>query len=311
MSLILEALKKSEQQRRLGEAPTFGSPVVTTRRRRSLLPLFAILIVIAAAAAWWLMRPVAPTPTPVATDATPAPAPVQRAAHGTVAQEQRPMTTTKPGPSSADIEAKRRSARAQAPGATPAPPTTGATKPNAPASPTVVQATTTTSVQVKGAPPATTAPKTSGSPPAADTAAASGTPAPAATKPVDARAAAAVPSSDKPVSVPTDQTAAPNTAVASATPATPPAAAARPAPEGPALLSIWELPYSTRKDLPAIELSMHVYSSTPAQRFVVIKGDRHVEGDEIGQDLILREIRQDGLVLEFKGQRFLFPRNGR
>jgi len=56
---------------------------------------------------------------------------------------------------------------------------------------------------------------------------------------------------------------------------------------------------------------MHVYSSTPAQRFVVIKGDRHVEGDEIGQDLILREIRQDGLVLEFKGQRFLFPRNGR
>ena len=92
---------------------------------------------------------------------------------------------------------------------------------------------------------------------------------------------------------------------------TPPAAAARPAPEGPALLSIWELPYSTRKDLPAIELSMHVYSSTPAQRFVVIKGDRHVEGDEIGQDLILREIRQDGLVLEFKGQRFLFPRNGR
>ena len=47
MSLILEALKKSEQQRRLGEAPTFGSPVVSTRKRRSLLPLIAILIVVA------------------------------------------------------------------------------------------------------------------------------------------------------------------------------------------------------------------------------------------------------------------------
>ena len=34
MSLILEALKKSEQQRRLGEAPTLGTPVVATRRKR-------------------------------------------------------------------------------------------------------------------------------------------------------------------------------------------------------------------------------------------------------------------------------------
>jgi len=77
MSLILEALKKSEQQRRLGEAPTLGSPVVSTRRRRSLLPLFAILIVIAAAAGWWLLRPSSP-PAPATTDATPAPAPLQR-----------------------------------------------------------------------------------------------------------------------------------------------------------------------------------------------------------------------------------------
>lgn len=75
--------------------------------------------------------------------------------------------------------------------------------------------------------------------------------------------------------------------------------------------SVWELPYATRKDLPAIDLSMHVYSADPKQRFVVIKGDRHVEGDEIGQDLILRAIRQDGLVLEYKGQAFFFPRNGR
>ena len=56
---------------------------------------------------------------------------------------------------------------------------------------------------------------------------------------------------------------------------------------------------------------MHVYSSDPKQRFVVIKGERHVEGDEIAQDLTLREIRQDGLVLEYKGQKFFFPRNGR
>ncbi|MET0232608.1 MAG: hypothetical protein ABW186_16880, partial [Rhodanobacteraceae bacterium] len=68
MSLILEALKKSEQQRRLGEAPTFGSPVVATRKRRNLLPLIAVLIIAAGGVWWWLgHRTNAPaTPAPVA-----------------------------------------------------------------------------------------------------------------------------------------------------------------------------------------------------------------------------------------------------
>jgi len=77
------------------------------------------------------------------------------------------------------------------------------------------------------------------------------------------------------------------------------------------LPTIWELPFATRKDIPDLELTMHVYSADPKQRFVVIKGDRHVEGDELAQDLILREIRPDGLVLDYKGQRFFYPRNGR
>jgi general secretion pathway protein B len=105
------------------------------------------------------------------------------------------------------------------------------------------------------------------------------------------------------------------TAPASA-PASAPATASAPAkpvaaPAGVALPTIWELPFATRKDIPAIDLSMHVYSSDPKERFVVIKGERHVEGEEIGQDLMLREIRQDGLVLEYKGQIFFFPRSGR
>ncbi|HET7925088.1 MAG TPA: general secretion pathway protein GspB, partial [Rhodanobacteraceae bacterium] len=106
--------------------------------------------------------------------------------------------------------------------------------------------------------------------------------------------------------------APPPAETASATPPAPaPAKAPAAAPEGAALPTIWELPFSTRKDIPALELSMHVYSSDPKQRFVVIKGERHVEGDEIAQDLTLHEIRQDGLVLDYKGQKFFFPRNGR
>jgi general secretion pathway protein B len=305
MSLILEALKKSEQQRRLGEAPTLGSPVVSTRRRRSLLPLFAILIVIAAAAGWWLLRPSAPPPAPATTNATPAPAPLQRTARGTAAtgaQDPRAKTPAKPAPISTEANAKR-DTRAQTAPAKPAPPAAGALQP-ATRGPTVVQATSSTSIRTKDAAPAATPaapakPQDAGTAPMRQ-AAITG-------QPVDARAN---PSADKPVNAPADQAAAPTT-TATAPPATFPAATPRPAPAGPALLSIWELPYSTRKDLPAIDLTMHVYSSNPAQRFVVIKGDRHVEGDEIGQDLVLREIRQDGLVLEYKGQRFLFPRSGR
>ena len=35
------------------------------------------------------------------------------------------------------------------------------------------------------------------------------------------------------------------------------------------------------------------------------------KGDTIKDNLFLREIRSDGLVLEFRGQRFFFPRPGR
>lgn len=93
-----------------------------------------------------------------------------------------------------------------------------------------------------------------------------------------------------------------------------PAPAARPdtaAAAARALPSVWDLPYATRKDLPDLTLTMHVYAGDPHERFVVIKGERHVEGDDLGDGLTLREIRPDGMVLEFKGTRFVYPRDGR
>lgn len=73
----------------------------------------------------------------------------------------------------------------------------------------------------------------------------------------------------------------------------------------------YELPFNLRHDLPAITLSMHVYASDPAQRFVIINGDRVAEGGSVQDDLILREIRTDGVVMEFRGQRFFYPRDAR
>jgi len=306
MSLILEALKKSEQQRRLGEAPTLGSPVVATRRRRNLLPVFAILIVIAAAAGWWLTRPTPPPASQPATSdsakpiaAQPANRPANPAARtpnparggaapiakdrvkpGTLLGEQNRTRADK-----ADIE-KRAAASAMQPATAPSK-TTAATLPK-PTAPTPA-----------GAKPLATAPAP---PKPVD---AGKTPAPSADTAAAPAAKAAPPDADR---IATDKIATDQDKIATRTPAAPPAA---PAAAGEQIPSIWELPYATRKDIPAIDLTMHVYSSDPAQRFAVIKGARHAEGDEIGEDLVLREIRPDGLVLEYKGQRFLFPRNGR
>jgi general secretion pathway protein B len=74
---------------------------------------------------------------------------------------------------------------------------------------------------------------------------------------------------------------------------------------------MWELPYATRKDLPALQVTMQVYSEEPAKRFVILNDARQAEGAELGKGLYLREIRQDGLVLEIDGTRFFYPRGGR
>ena len=66
MSLILEALKKSEARRQLGEAPGLGTPFTVTRQRRSALPLILVLIVVAAGLGWWYVRTMPPAPAPAA-----------------------------------------------------------------------------------------------------------------------------------------------------------------------------------------------------------------------------------------------------
>jgi general secretion pathway protein B len=139
------------------------------------------------------------------------------------------------------------------------------------------------------------------------------TPAPAAAPPKPVAAPPVAPAAKAPapaVTTPAPPTVAATTPAA-ANPPLPAEAIARRKPEEPALPSMWELPYGTRKDLPELTLTMHVYADDPHGRFVVIKGTRHVEGDDLGDGVTLREIRPDGLVLEAKGKRFTYPRDGR
>ena len=54
-----------------------------------------------------------------------------------------------------------------------------------------------------------------------------------------------------------------------------------------------------------------MYDADPAQRFAIVNDERHVEGDDLGGGLTLKEIAPEGLVVEYHGERFLFPRGGR
>ena len=297
MSLILEALKKSERERRLGETPSLGSPVMGVRRRRSKLPLLFGLIAVALVAGWWLRRApqpeppaaaavapvppgsVVPPPVPDTVPAAPAAAesaaarePARSTADSRMPRSKLPPDATAGMP--ADVRAKVRNGELVV--ANPA-----LLKPGQPA--TVAQDPP--SLAGETARPPATGPAL---PPAAEVS----TPAPV----IDARAQAPV--AAPPAVVPAARAAA-------ATAGGMPAAQAGAAPK-----LIWELPYAQRRELPEIKLSMHVYAAEPVNRFVIINGNRQVEGDDI-ESLRLVEIRVDGIVFEHQGQRFLYPRGGR
>ncbi len=378
MSLIHEALKKAEQQRRLGEPPGLATPFARSPRQRSLLPYLAAAIVIALGAGWFLTRDTAApeksapatanSKTAIATPAaatgsaaTPATSGVD-AASANSAAERRPtmgasavantnvVTTLAPPPrlnNQAPAQANpptvkevaERESEPHPPGANPlapgeaAPLTLGAAPPETPVNdPAGLASKMAVKERERGAeampppipdsarspfikdrpsmPPTQTAksprpatPIVAQTPAPSDAAAAlapPGTPAPAATPPAPRPLAAAPTAAPPPLTSPVN---APDAAAATsaATPAAPPSEQ---------LPVYWQLPYNVRKELPELKMSMHVYSATPAQRFVVLNGNRQVEGDELGGDVRVSEIRKDGVVLIFQGQRFIVPRGG-
>lgn len=66
------------------------------------------------------------------------------------------------------------------------------------------------------------------------------------------------------------------------------------------VVSLANLDPATRKLLPPLKLSMHLWNETPAQRFVILDGERLREGDLIGE-LVIERITRDGAVLVWRG----------
>ena len=316
MSLILEALKKSETRRRLGEAPDIGTPFTVKPRRRNPWPLIVVLIAVATGIGWWYMRAV-PRPgdanTVVSQPAPPAgpaigksPAnapqtgtPVAKAGPAPAARESAPVQSQpKPDGPVAGLTAKLPvradggAAGATAPGGVDA----QAMRPinrHLPLPPTPVPTPATANPNTPTVPAATAQPPISrASPPT-----------------VPVAAAPAKPSAE-PAGAPPAQQANPATAQPDAAPAKPADAPPPPVAAAPAVPQYYELAYAVRKDIPQFNLSMHVFAANAAARFVVVDGERKVEGDAVKEGLVLREVRTDGIILEFRGQRFFYPRPG-
>lgn len=76
-------------------------------------------------------------------------------------------------------------------------------------------------------------------------------------------------------------------------------------PGGPEYVRVWELPLSIRRNLPDLRLSIHVFAVEEDSRFVLVNGERFVSGDMITDSVRLVDIRREGAVVDFRDYRFL------
>jgi general secretion pathway protein B len=330
MSLILEALKKSEAERRLGETPGLSTlPVWKPRARASRAWWFLIPAVAIAAAAYWSNRDLLDGASAPEADAVAASG-VQKAdqalleddgAASLPEKESTAALTQKPLPPKVS-EPRPGSQVAAAPMPEPQPmpqsmddleAMKGISPENqrrirsgelfVPSPSLLAERGPTTEEPIITAesalPPPLPEPGMDAagmSPAPADTPAADASPAPQAQ-------AASVPESVATVVPPANLPAAPS-----------PAVSAQPeretASSHPGVLDFYDLTLSQRQGLPALKMSMHVYHRDVARRFVIIDGKRLNEDGVMGQQLWAREILPDGVIIEYNDIRFFLPRLG-
>ncbi|HSD60504.1 MAG TPA: general secretion pathway protein GspB [Burkholderiales bacterium] len=257
MSFILEALRKSEQERALGreqnllQFPVATPPAPPTLRPGVVLGLSALLLAGGIAIGWWKPweKPAPPAreaeaPAPPRVAAAPVPAPAQSA----------------PAPTAAPSRAE-------------------ALKELRPLLPGGGGSTT----------PATAKPAPAPSKPEA----AAAVPAPAAMAPVLPEVKPAPPAAAK---------------VEDKKPTAKPAPPKDLPPPPNRVLALAELPPALKEALPALAIRGFVYSEDSRSRMVVINDRMLQEGDEVAADLRLERIDPDGIVLNYKGYRFLAPK---
>jgi general secretion pathway protein B len=65
-----------------------------------------------------------------------------------------------------------------------------------------------------------------------------------------------------------------------------------------------ELPAQIQREIPAMTVQLHSYSSNPSERLVYINSTRLREGDSLMPGLSLEQVTPDGMIFSYKGYRF-------
>lgn len=267
MSYILEALKKAQAERQLGNAPTIHAPAVqpapqASAGRKPLAIGFAAGAVLVAGALFaWRQQPAAPGKVADAGQAIPQAAAAPAPAASTSRQEPPPMP--QPG------------AAAARPAADPA------AQGGAGGQVALVQDQAPAATHQSNRPRVQPAPEKPAAPKAAE-------PAPSAAAklaPQDfappARAAARA-----------DATAAHR----APTPATPPA--------DDTLRTLNDLPESVRFNVPKVAFGGYMYSPNPADRLVLVDKVLRREGEEVAPGLVLEKLLPKAAVMNYRGYRY-------
>lgn len=310
MSLLLQALRKSEQRRQNGQPPPLGLPTGADAGERRPPPsrglpgmLVLVLAVLIAVAVWWALgmpgwadRPQS-SAIPGASLATDAVAETQGdREEGAPVEEESEQTLQiaayqRPTPPSAESEPDDLQASTRPPeGRIDAEPSA----PSRSSAETMVDpevALIDEAMREPGLRPADFRREPSGTGPASATPQANASTGDAT---VDANVEAPV----------RRETAVPPTRPASRPPATTPAS--EPSAEAdPRANTIdpWELPASLRSEFPGVEISVHVFAPDRSARFVLIEGERYGEGDTVADGVRLTEIHRGGVIVEFREYR--------
>ena len=313
MSLILEALKKAEDERRLGQAPTLASvsPWRVQRRTPWQGILLALILVATVGGVLWLtvLRP-----------ASKPGADAMRAASASPAATRAPA---KPEPTTAATPPAQGIASAGADAPTPAraaaPP---AAKPGTPPARVALERA---QVEARALSPDERRRFEGGEqirnnpglvpPPTPTRERAMPDPDAALPAPLDENAGAS-PGSAPAIAPPRPERIPPGVQLPpppahyapppdAATPAEPIAAATP-----PATSALPELGAADRAALPALKLTLHYFNPDAARRFVLINGERFGEGQDAAPGVRVLEIRPEGVMLEFRGHAFYLPRAG-
>ena len=62
-----------------------------------------------------------------------------------------------------------------------------------------------------------------------------------------------------------------------------------------------------QQQIPELTIDVHVYSATPAKRFILINLQKYQEDDVIAKGLMLDQITEEGLVLSYQDEQFRWP----